>query len=67
MARLQIGVLISGRGSNLQAILDAVASGALEADVRLVVSNRPDAAGLTRAEAAGVRHIVLDHKTFASR
>ena len=67
MARLKLGVLISGRGSNLQAVLDAIASGALDAEVCLVISNRPGAAGLARAEAAGVPHVVVDHKSYADR
>ncbi len=64
---LQLGVLISGRGSNLQAILDAIAAGRLDAEVRLVISNRPNAAGLERAEQAGVPTHVIDHKAFPKR
>jgi phosphoribosylglycinamide formyltransferase-1 len=64
---LDLGVLISGRGSNLGAILDAIAAGRLDARVRLVVSNRADAAGLARAAAAGVPTRVLPHKAFADR
>lgn len=64
---LDLGVLISGRGSNLQAILDAVSSGKLDARVRLVISNRPGVQGLARAEAAGVPTCVVNHKDFASR
>ena len=64
---LQLGVLISGRGSNLQAILDAVAEGRLNARVRLVLSNRKGAAGLTRAAAAKVPHCTIRHRGFASR
>jgi phosphoribosylglycinamide formyltransferase 1 len=67
MATLDLGVLISGRGSNLQAILDAIARGALDARVRLVVSNRPGAAGLARAEQAGVPTLVLPHQGFPDR
>jgi phosphoribosylglycinamide formyltransferase-1 len=63
----RLGVLISGRGSNLQAILDAVAAGRLDATVALVVSNRPDAAGLGRGAAAGVPTVVLPHRDYASR
>lgn len=65
--RPRVGVLISGRGSNLQAILEAVADGRLEADVALVISNRPEAEGLRRAEHAGVETLVLDHRGFSSR
>jgi len=64
---LDLGVLISGRGSNLQAILDAVSSGKLDARVRLVISNRPGVQGLARAEAAGVPTCVVNHKDFGSR
>jgi phosphoribosylglycinamide formyltransferase-1 len=62
-----LGVLISGRGSNLQAILDAIRSGALDARVRVVVSNNPAARGLDRAEIAGVPTKVLSHKDYRSR
>jgi phosphoribosylglycinamide formyltransferase-1 len=63
----RLGVLISGRGSNLQAIIDAIGAGRLDASVAVVVSNRPGAMGLTRARAAGLATAVLDHKLFASR
>ena len=62
-----IGVLISGRGSNLQALIDAVASGQLRARIRIVVANRPDAAGLRRAEAAGIETRVLAHGDYENR
>jgi phosphoribosylglycinamide formyltransferase-1 len=62
-----IGVLISGRGSNLQALIDAVAQGRLDARIALVISNRPGAAGLARAAAARIETLVLDHRTCASR
>lgn len=64
---LRLGVLISGRGSNLQAILDAIRSNALDAEVRLVVSNRPSAPGLARAEQAGVPARVVQHGQFETR
>jgi len=57
----RIGVLISGRGSNLQAIIDAIATKKLNADLAVVISNRFDAAGLDRARKAGVEALVLDH------
>ena len=57
-----IGVLISGRGSNLQAIIDAVAGKRLNAHVSVVISNVPDAAGLERAKRAGIETLVLDHR-----
>lgn len=64
---LQLGVLVSGTGTNLQAILDAIEGGRLDARVRLVVSNKPDAPALARAERAGVPTRVLGHQGFASR
>src|SRR5438046_9857063 len=64
---MKLGVLISGRGSNLCAILDAIAERRLEADVRLVISNKPDAAGLAGAKAAGVRTQVIAHRDFPER
>lgn len=63
----RLGLLISGRGSNLQAILDAIAARTLDATAALVLSNRADASGLRRAEDAGVETLVLDHRGAASR
>ena len=63
----RIGVLISGRGSNLQAIIDAVAGGRLAAELAVVISNKPDAAGLQRAARAGVETLVMRHTDYASR
>lgn len=60
-------VLISGGGSNLQSLLDQCQSGALNAEVVAVISNRPDAFGLSRARQAGVKALTLDHKGFADR
>ena len=57
----RLGVLISGRGSNLQAIIDAIASRRLNAHIAVVISNRPDAAGLKRAQQVGIETVVLDH------
>jgi len=62
-----LGVLISGRGSNLQAILDAVATGSLNAQVGIVLSNVASAPGLERAKQAGVPTVVLSHNEFSSR
>jgi len=62
-----IGVLISGRGSNLQALIDAVATGRLGARIAVVISNRPHAPGLTHAAAAGIETLVLDHRAWPSR
>jgi phosphoribosylglycinamide formyltransferase-1 len=62
-----IGVLISGRGSNLQALIDAVADRQLDARIAIVISNRASAAGLGRASAAGIETLIIDHRGFASR
>jgi phosphoribosylglycinamide formyltransferase 1 len=62
-----IGVLISGRGSNLQALIDAIAEGRLDARIGVVISNRPNAQGLERARQAGIEAIVVDHKAFEAR
>lgn len=64
---LRVVVLISGSGSNLQALIDGVANGDLPIDIAAVISNRPDVLGLTRATNAGIPTAVLDHKGFASR
>ena len=64
---MRIAVLISGRGSNLQALIDAAADDRLGADIALVISNRPGAAGLERAAVAGIETLTIDHRTFASR
>jgi phosphoribosylglycinamide formyltransferase-1 len=63
----RIAVLISGRGSNLQAILDAIARGSLDATLAVVLSNRAGAAGLARARAAGVETLVLQASGYSSR
>jgi len=60
-------VLISGRGSNLQALIDAVADGRLDARIALVVSNRAEAAGLERARAAGIETLTIPHRDYPSR
>jgi phosphoribosylglycinamide formyltransferase-1 len=62
-----VGVLVSGSGSNLQAMLDAVAAGTLPARIALVVSNRPAVRALERAAAAGVATRVVPHRDFPSR
>ena len=63
----RLGILISGRGSNLQALIDAVAKGRLSASIAIVISNREGAPGLERARAAGIEAIVLSHAGFATR
>jgi phosphoribosylglycinamide formyltransferase-1 len=64
---LPIGVLISGSGTNLQAIIDAIAAQELDAKIQVVLSNRADAYGLVRAKKNGIPVAVLDHKQFPSR
>lgn len=64
---IDLVVLVSGSGSNLQAILDAIAERRLDARVRLVVSNKADAFALVRAEKSGVPTRVLSHREFADR
>jgi phosphoribosylglycinamide formyltransferase-1 len=63
----RIGVLISGRGSNLQALIDATVDGRLRAEIAVVISNRPDVQGLARAQAAGIPAVTIDHRPFAGR
>jgi phosphoribosylglycinamide formyltransferase-1 len=63
----RIGVLISGRGSNLRAIIDAIASGALDATIAVVISNRAGAPGLAHATAAGIETLVLPASRFPTR
>jgi phosphoribosylglycinamide formyltransferase 1 len=63
----RLGVLISGRGSNLQSILDAIRDGRLDATVAVVISNKADAYGIERARAAGVETVVVGHRDYASR
>lgn len=67
MARLKVGVLISGRGSNLQALIDAAAAPNYPAEIVTVISNRPDAYGLARAGQAGLPATVIDHHDFGDR
>jgi phosphoribosylglycinamide formyltransferase-1 len=63
----RLGVLISGRGSNLQSIIDAIRERRLRAEVALVVSNRAEAAGLARAHAAGVETLCLQTRDYPDR
>ena len=62
-----IGVLISGRGSNLQALIDAIAAGALHARLAVVIANKADAQGLERARAAGVETLTISHRDHVDR
>ena len=65
--QVPIGVLISGGGTNLQAIIDAIEAGKLDAKIEVVLSNKADAQGLARARQHGIPTEVLDHKSFSSR
>ena len=65
--RIPLGVLVSGGGTNMQAIVDAIAEKRLDAVVRVVVSNVAAAGGLARAKAAGIPAAFVDHKAYASR
>ena len=63
----RLGVLVSGRGSNLQALIDAIGDGRLEATIAVVLSNVAGAGGLDRARDAGIETAVLDHRGWPSR
>jgi phosphoribosylglycinamide formyltransferase-1 len=66
-ANRRLGILISGRGSNLQAVIDAITVGRLEAKISVVISNTADAMGLMLAREAGIETVTLNHKAFPSR
>lgn len=65
--KVRTAVLISGRGSNMVALANAAQEPHYPADIALVISNRPNAAGLQKAEAMGIQTMAIDHKTFESR
>ena len=65
--RRRLGVLISGRGSNLQSIIDSIAGGTLDATIAIVVSSRAEAAGLTRAREAGIETACVAPREYGSR
>lgn len=67
VTRKRVAILISGRGSNMAALIEAAADPTYPAEIALVVSNRPDAAGLARAAKQGIATAVVDHKRFAGR
>lgn len=67
MARVKLGCLISGRGSNLQALIDACAAPGFPAEIGLVISNKPDVQGLARAAKAGIPTQVIRHSEFPDR
>lgn len=65
--KLNIAVFVSGRGSNLQALIDACAQDDFPAQISVVLSNRPDAFGLERAQKAKIKTEVVDHKVYSGR
>lgn len=67
MSRLRVVVLVSGRGSNMAALIDAAAEPGYPAEIVAVISNRPDAGGLAIAARAGIATDVVDHKAYGSR
>src|ERR1700681_3570777 len=66
-ARKRVAILISGRGSNMTALIEAAGDADFPAEIALVVSNRPDAKGLAFAQARGIATAVVDHRAFPSR
>ncbi|HXL68519.1 MAG TPA: phosphoribosylglycinamide formyltransferase [Xanthobacteraceae bacterium] len=66
-ARKRVAILISGRGSNMAALIEAATEPDFPAEIALVVSNRPDAKGLEFATARGIATAIVDHRAFASR
>lgn len=67
MPRKRVAILISGRGSNMSALIEAAKNPAYPAEIVLVASNRPDAGGIAVAQAAGIETAVVDHKQFKER
>ncbi len=67
MDKLKVGILISGRGSNMAALVEAASDPAFPAEVRCVLSNRPDAKGLEFARERGIPAVLVDHKAHASK
>lgn len=67
MAGIKIAVLISGGGTNLQALVDAIEAGYIEGEIVLVISNKKDALGIARAKAHGIKTIVLEKNTYGFR
>ncbi len=65
--KARLAILISGRGSNMMAFIEAIERGELPAEIALVLSNRPDAAGLERARQAGIETACVDHRQYDSR
>ncbi len=64
---VKLAVLCSGRGSDLQSIIDAIKAGELQAEISIVLTDKPNVQALTRAESAGIKNICVDRKLFATR
>lgn len=67
MRKLKLAVLISGRGSNMEALIKACAQADFPASIAVVIANRPDAAGIAKAKAAGLATAIVDHKRYQNR
>lgn len=67
MSKNILGVLCSGRGSNLQSIMDAIERGQIDATIGVVIANKPDAKALERAKTAGINAVCVNHKEFSSQ
>ena len=67
MSKQVLGVLCSGRGTDLQSIIDAIGRGEVDATIALVLTDKPDAYALTRAEKAGIKAVCIDRKQFDGR
>jgi phosphoribosylglycinamide formyltransferase-1 len=65
--RLKLGVLVSGSGSNLQSIIDRIEAGALNAEISVTISNKPDAYALVRCAKHGIATVVIRHQDFRTR
>lgn len=67
MAKIRVGILISGRGSNMMSLIEAAQAPDYPAEIVTVISNRPSAGGLAKAREAGIPTVAIDHKDFATR
>ncbi len=67
MKKLRLAVLISGRGSNMEALIKSCAQADFPAEIAVVIANRPDAGGIEKAKAAGLATAIIDHKQFPNR
>ena len=67
MKKITLAVLLSGSGTNLQAIIDCINNGKLQADIKIVISNNKNAFGLERAEQCGLKNLCIDHQEFKDR